>query len=349
MINQKNLLFDNLIFTLQANGGGSTYWYEILSRVSQDDFNLRELNYPSQELNRLYKLYYNDNLTRGYAPKLVDRYLERFRPPINPFSPEKVIFHSSYYRVLNAKNAKNVLTIHDFIPELYFNNLRKNYNKCRKKISLSAADSIICVSDSTKNDLLNFFPKVNSNKVSVIHNGVSGDFCHLNYTRQNYIMFVGSRFTYKNFRWSVKAVSLVKNMDLYIVGAKLNTEEYAYISSFKNLRYKVFTDISNDELNDLYNSAFALVYPSDYEGFGLPVVEAMKSGCPVIARNRSSIPEISPVNNLLLDDFTFDEFLDKCGKLFTDYENYQNSALKNAKRFSWDYSYEKHKSIYNSL
>ena len=162
-------------------------------------------------------------------------------------------------------------------------------------------------------------------------------------------MFVGSRFTYKNFRWSVKAVSLLKNMDFYIVGAKLNAEEQSYISSFKNLKYKVFTDISNHELNELYNSAFALIYPSDYEGFGLPVVEAMKSGCPVIARNRSSIPEISPAKNLLLDDFTFDEFLDKYEKLSSDYDNYQNNALNNAKRFSWDNSYEKHKSIYNSL
>ena len=115
-------------------------------------------------------------------------------------------------------------------------NLRKHYNKCRKKISLTHAESIICVSKSTKNDLLNFFPNVNPNKVSVIHNGVSEDFNHMNYTRKNYIMFVGSRFTYKNFRWSVKAVSLLKDMDFFIVGAKLNVDEQSYISSFKNLK-----------------------------------------------------------------------------------------------------------------
>lgn len=350
MLSQKNLQFDNIIFSLQKNGGGSTYWFEILKRAYFDEFNFQDLNYSNSLFNSHFKSFLN--LREQCNDPIVfekKRLFERFRKPSKLFDKENYVFHSSYYRVMPDKFCNNIITIHDFIPELYYKSIKKNYNYHLKKNSLRNSEAIVCVSNSTKNDLLNFFPNISEKKICVIHNGASDDFVYTKNPRQNFILFVGSRFGYKMFEWAIKAVSSLETFDLVIVGSPLVDFEIAVLAKFKNLNYRVFTSISNTQLNQLYNSAFALIYPSEYEGFGLPVLEAMKAGCPVIARRTSSIPEIVPEDYLLLESYCIDEFSDKIEILKLNYDYYQSLGLIKASDFSWDKSYNLHKALYNSF
>ena len=129
-----------------------------------------------------------------------------------------------------------------------------------------------------------------------------------------------------------------------IVGAELEKEEQKLLD--KNLssdNYCHVGRISNYDLNILYNGAVALIYPSSYEGFGLPVIEAQKAGCPVIAYNSSSISEIIGETPLLMHRLDLQELLKKVNML-SDLELRKDvieKGIQNAKRFSWDDMYRK--------
>lgn len=109
--------------------------------------------------------------------------------------------------------------------------------------------------------------------------------------------------------------------------------------------------VSDEELNTLYNKAFALIYPSSYEGFGLPVIEAQRAGCPVLALNKSSIPEIIGNKDILVADEAVSSFIEKIDKL----KNLEfrkriiADGIENSNRFSWDNTYKGYLEIYKLI
>jgi mannosyltransferase len=116
-------------------------------------------------------------------------------------------------------------------------------------------------------------------------------------------------------------------------------------------RYIYIKNVSNSTLNIFYNFAHCLLYPSSYEGFGIPVIEAMKVGCPVIAMKSSSIPEISANAALLLDSLSVEK-----AKLFVAQledsafrKNIVEKGIENSHRFSWDKCYSEVKTLYKKL
>ena len=193
-------------------------------------------------------------------------------------------------------------------------------------------------------------------KVFVIYNGVSDTYRLLDdgsrYKEGDkpYLVFVGGRDGYKNFEVALN-IAKQSGMRLKIVGRKLSEEEQKHVADVLENNYEDLGFVSDEELNTLYNKAFALIYPSSYEGFGLPVIEAQRAGCPVLALNKSSIPEIIGNKEILVADEAVSSFIEKIDKL----KNMEfrkriiADGIENSNRFSWDNTYKGYLEIYKLI
>ena len=355
-----NLILDNIIFSLQDAGGISNYWYQLLKRIKKEeglkiylfDDSAKSSNIFRKELNLS-----NFELL-GKSPGLVGRYTN---PKINQLN-EKSIFHSSYYRYSKNNKHINVSTVHDFTYEHYFSGIQLYAHTNQKRKALAHSDGIICVSENTKKDMLHFFPELETKKIIVIPHGVGKQFHRLDLTKlkdENYfngrpfILYVGDRKAlYKNFLLAVKS-SNISGYPLAILGGSALTEkELIYINSkLKKEDYVHFSGVSNETLNKFYNLAHCLIYPSSYEGFGLPLLEAQSAGCPVIAMNTSSIPEVVEDSGILLEEESPQQIAKYIKKLSD--QNYREllvqKGYKNVKRFTWDNTFIKTLDFYKSL
>lgn len=344
------LFIDGIVFSLQKSGGISVYFSEIVKRLDcfySDDF-VFSCRYNNNLTLRDYNLHSKPIINRSVLPLSVDRFLDVTIPK------DTEVFHSSYYRLPKKNNAgvKVITTVHDFTYERFKHGLSAKVHHLQKKKSLLRSDVIICISESTKRDLLHFIPECKDKDVRVIYNGVSDDFHPINKNvmhNKKYVIFVGARAGYKNFLSLVHAIAPLDDINLVIVGGgDLTQDEFTVLSNILPNRFEFKGFISNYDLNLLYNHAFCLVYPSLYEGFGIPVLEAMKSGCPVIASNTSSLPEISKNAAILIDNISptsikhsiesLSETALRC--------NLIDKGLRNAARFSWDKTFDNLKEIY---
>ena len=196
-----------------------------------------------------------------------------------------------------------VLTYHDVIPEKFpeYNNL-DGFSHSHKQKLLNKTSKVIAVSENTKQDLLKLF-KISADKIDVVYHST-----HFSSykpvenssikTPETYLLYVGTRDNYKNFDVFLKDVAplLKKNIDLKLLCAgssPFNSTEDSLIHKLNIQKQVEHIKIESDEMfYRLYHNAIAFVYPSLYEGFGIPVIEAFACGCPVILSNRSSFPEV---------------------------------------------------------
>lgn len=272
------IIFDPIIYKLQKYGGVTVYFNELTKYVM------------------------STNVHATYISNCVSYVFRYF--PILKFSKEPIIFHSSYYRVCLGRNVKNVVTLHDFTYEMYETSWKKQFHIFQKKIALFLADGVVCISENTREDFKKIYPKIYSSKnVVVIHNGVSDVYCiDSNVELGSFAIFVGSRSGYKNFS---SALSSIVGLDLKLKvvggGPPTAVEKTEILELGLSSRVEFLGHVDENELNKLYNAAIALIYPSLYEGFGIPVVEAMKANCPVIAHRGSSITEIAGPKVQLID------------------------------------------------
>ena len=171
-----------------------------------------------------------------------------------------------------------------------------------KKASISRVDHIISISESTKNDLIEILG-VDETKISVVHLGVDTEAFNQKFItsiKKPYLLYVGKRDGYKNFEGFLKAFSKSTKLksELSIIafgGGLFSTREKKLIKENNLENYIIQIGGDDNKLIELYQNARAFVYPSKYEGFGLPPLEAMAAGCPVISSNTSSMPEV--INN----------------------------------------------------
>lgn len=348
------LILDNIIFSLQKAGGISIVWENLIRGIS-NKIPVKFIEYKNAERNiHRATLDIDTGLIQQHrSPSLI---LEQFRSPTIS-SNHPFIFHSSFYRLSNQPLARNIITVHDFIYEMTSNRLSLS-KKIRCKLTHNAiknSDYIVCISENTKADLLRLIPDVKSKPISVIYNGVSADYHKLKMSGEgkyrDYLLFVGGRLGYKNFDFAIEMAASSRHK-LLICGNSLNEEEIKKLNNkLGTSGYEFHLRPSNEQLNIYYNSVKALLYPSYYEGFGIPVLEAQRAGCPVIALNTSSIPEVSGETPLLMNSLTESEFK----KALSILDNYSatleitNSGLENSKRFSWEKMAKGYLSLYNSL
>lgn len=348
------IYLDNIIYYLQKSGGVSVVWTELISRLLYDNENVRFLQYCKQPDN----LFYND-ISIPQDKLLFLRSLclpiQRYLPLLLPSVKDTSLFHSSYYRYSANPNVVNITTVHDFTYEYFSSGLKAKLHRWQKFSAIRHSKFIICISENTKKDLLKFLPDVNPDKIRVIYNGVSDDYhqiktySHTSDLLVPYVVFVGARSDYKNFSFTVRSLVGTK-YHLKIVGNPLTRVEISFLNdTIGSSNYSYAGRVSNQELNVIYNNAFALMYPSSYEGFGIPVLEAQKAGCPVIAYNASSIPEIIGNTPLLLNKLDLQE-VHKCFEIIEDECSRLkiiNDGLENAKRFSWENMYSQVHQLYD--
>lgn len=303
------ICYDYQIFAAQRYGGISRYFYEIASRISQ--FNGHDVKIISP-------LYVNQYIRRGslavggiYFPhishtgRFINRINRTFSKPFYQWLRAVDVFHETYYanQEIKLKRAAHVVTVHDMTPEKFPEHFRQpEVARDIKITAVSRADHVICVSENTRRDLIDIFG-VDERNTSVVYHGSSllpTDSPKEKFTgHRPYILYIGGRWRYKNFERLLRAYAcsyrLSSEFDLYCFGGgKFGRSELAIMESLKIKKRSVKQFSGNDKtLAELYTSATAFVFPSLYEGFGIPLLEAMSLGCPIVCANSGSLPEIA--------------------------------------------------------
>ncbi len=264
------------------------------------------------------------------------------------------IFHTSSYDLAKPKGSKFILTVHDVIIKAYpYGHNEHTISEVDQKLrkSLSEVDIIVADSYNTKSDLIKFY-EVDDSKVSVIYPGVnpilkiSTQVKEDRREKEDFILFVGTLEPRKNVDGLIKAFTwLRKNSDikhkLYIVGMK----GWMFENIFKAYDESEFKEdiifkgyVKDEELRNLYRDAAIFVYPSFYEGFGFPIIEAFASGIPVVTSKTSSCGEIAKDGSLLINPDNYKEIAEAMLKIINDKdlkEELIRKGIDKAKHFTW--------------
>lgn len=337
------LELDNIIRNVQKFGGATTYWNELTARLPE--------------------------LLPG---EIVHTTGSRYARLFSPKSRAKV-FHSSHFRVSSSRGVKNVTTIHDLIYEKGLGGGRgKLLNLYERKKSVARADAIICISESTRRDLYECYGRVIGSKpVHVIHHGCtrlparvpnagsllqSDRDSRLGLANGDFFMFVGGRAGYKNFDLLLQAFATggfgKQGLRIVCTGADFSNAERERLAHLGLSDFVVSTGFTDPgTLGELYSVARALIYPSAYEGFGLPPLEAMSVGCPVICADSSSLPEVVGDSGILIDPKSAEHLADAMGRILDDQTRsfYSRAGLTRANQFDWRRSAQEHAKVYESL
>ena len=366
---RNKVLLDNIIFNLQKIGGISNYWYNLLKESAGNN------NIFYFEDKYLNKNYYRSLIElpderivkdRSILPLKIKRYL--FVKNINKCFD---LLHSSYYRYVKD-DIKNVTTVHDFMYEKYLSkyNFKRIVHSLQKYLALKHSDYIIGVSKNTLDDMLRYFPEFRDKKMRVIYHGINNDFYPVEKKNDftiiqnqklydnSYFFYFGNRRGYKNFGLLIQAYSnlLKNNKDIPALviagGGDFDKEELKLLMEKEVLSNIIkLKKIDNNELNLLYNYCSGLIYPSLYEGFGMPVLEAMKAGSPVICSNSSSLPEVAGEAAIFINPDNISELESALYYLLDDDTRKEliKLGLKQSRKFSWGETYKETLEVYNSL
>jgi len=286
-----------------------------------------------------------------FPPMLADRVWNSLHLfPIERFTGKVDVFHTSNWAQPPTKAVK-VSTVHDITPILYpethtkkvIQNFTRNVRLVRKECAVVLADS-----KATKQDLVTHCG-FSEDTIKVIYLGVTSEFepvtnnVSLRKVKDRYgitgeyLLSVGTQEPRKNLSKVVEAFTkLNPDMQLVLVGKKGWGSEERGVDSKKIIATGF---VSDKDLPSLYSNATAFIYPSEYEGFGLPVLEAMACGCPVITSNVSSLPEVAGEAGICVNPHSKEEIMMAIKKVVSDnkiQKQMKEKSLKQAKQFSWE-------------
>lgn len=282
-----------------------------------------------------------------------------------------VVHATEFLSFDNGLKIPQVLTVHDLTMIKFPTHRGKEairHGKILKKACLNA-NQIISVSHSTKKDLIDLFD-INPDKISVIHLGANKNFRRLQNQNESkkallkykinfpFILFLGTVEPRKNIKNLLLAFekfsenSQFKDARLIIIGKKgWNSEEI--FTTHDSLKFKnkvLFLDfVPNEDIIHFYNQAILFCFPSLYEGFGFPILEAMACGCPVLTSNISSLPEVGGNAAYYINPQNIKEIADAMQKILVDNimrENMVKLGIEQAKKFSWERCAEETHKVY---
>lgn len=345
---QKQLTLDSVIFGLQRFGGISNYWARLLDHATVSPHLSTRLVLPSQVVFREFDPAWNRHRVplRETIPCRIARYL---RAPVD--DPDG-LFHTSYYRLPQRRVSRYIVSAYDFTYERYRSGLARHVHSMQKLASLRQADAVLCISQATKQDVLEFCPGIEPAKLHVTHLGVDATMFFPDPAptagEESTVLFVGQRTGYKRFEIAADAVRQCERLRLGVVGPPLSVAERSLLQAKLGDRWVEFGPVGTAELRRLYSSVLAFIFPSDYEGFGLPVLEAMACACPVIAANAASLPEVGANAALYAAEQRADDYaraLDALGDSATRSAQVR-AGLARAAEFSWSKTFDRTLAVY---
>ena len=367
------ILYDGQIYRYQTAGGISRYFASIIGRLPRD-YEPTLLawalngNLPAHPNLKVYE--YGGRLPRVerfsfrlgvQSARLKDRLLAG-RLARGRFD----VFHPTYYNLLTGRRvgsyrAPTVLTVWDMIHELFPREMDPTGEHAElKRRAVLAAQRVICISENTRRDLLERYP-VPEERVVVTHlaSEIDASLAHgpEPVPARPYFLFVGQRSPYKNFdgllRAFARVISSNPGLALCVVGPPFEADEAKLIADLKLAGHvESYGHASDAHLAKLYRCSRALVYPSLYEGFGLPPLEAMSCGTVAVVADTSSLPEVVGDAGVLFDPRRDDELIHTLLRLAEDdaaREELIRKGRLRASQFGWDKTAAQTVEVYRSV
>ena len=354
------ILYDHQVFTGQKFGGISRYFFELMNH-SKDLFEydvsgIYSENEYIKPLN-LYKIFPLKFYFRGKGR--VTSLLNKSNSIRKIKKKNYDIIHPTYYDPYLLKYIKKiplVIDVHDMIFEKMPEYFNSNDNTAMKKRDyFIKSDVIIANSQKTKDDLIAIHHEIPEKKIKVIYRGEVFSEYKQNPKKQDYVLFTGQRGAYKNFGRFIDAVAtLLIRYDLRLIctGQAFTKDECALLHQYKIADKTKAVFASETELQDYYAKALVFVFPSLYEGFGFPILEAFASGCPAVLSGASCFPEIAEDAAVYFDPYSADDMREKIEKVILD--NSLQSILiergfERVKYFSWEKTVKQTYQLYCEL
>lgn len=365
-----HVLFDHQIYCNQNYGGISRYFYELSCKLTLMGnkctnsilFSENEFTWdPAQFHARKFIPFHFKGRAR------IKEYLNR-RASIRMlregnFDVLHPTYYDTYYLGLNRPERPLVATFHDLIHEKFASRYPKHLKNIRQVTAdrialLQSATAVIAVSESTKKDIVEHY-RIDPMRIYVTH--LAGSLPVPD--RQpdpswgDYILFVGNRQAYKNFDTFISAIAplLRKEKNLKVIcagGGGFSKTELGLINYLNIFTQVCQIPINDQKLATLYSHALFFVFPSLYEGFGIPILEAFSCGCPAILSDKSSLPEVGGNAALYIDPESTTSILAQVEALYYSpalRELYRQKGLCRAENFSWTATAQKTLNIYESI
>jgi glycosyltransferase involved in cell wall biosynthesis len=362
------ILYDHQTFTIQNFGGISRYFSELLrqGKITNDN----QLNLSLLYTNNENLIFENDYTFKKFFPNINFKGKARLQILLNEnYTKQKIrqnnfnIFHPTYYDTYFLNELKGrpfAITFLDMIHEKFSSNysqLKNNVIKNKKKI-IENTTRFIAISETTKNDMVEIYG-INKDQIDVIYlaNPLSGIFNEMQrITPKPYILFVGGRSGYKNFNFCLESISIIlKHNDIILVcagGGNFSEDELILFSKHKVLDHVIYKEINQNVLYNLYKNAEAFIFPSLYEGFGLPILEAFSCGTACLLSNGGSLPEIGSDAAIYFDPNNSVSIKNAVNEVLNNNDK-KNEIISNGfirlLDFSWEKTYEKTITYYKTL
>jgi len=363
------VVYDHQIFINQQYGGISRYFFELIKELNlMNNMDVKTSllfsnNHYIKDLDIIKNInFFPDKNVRGKKSLLSQ--INQIYLIHQLKQREFDIFHPTYYNPYFLKNIGNrpfVLTVHDMIHEKFADMFpSKDKISEQKKLLVEKASKIIAVSESTKKDLVEIYG-TDESKIEVVYHGssmvVDDNIIVDIELPSKYILFVGGRTIYKNFIKFINSISklLIEDKGLFVVcigSGPFNSEELELFDTINIKNQLIQFDLDDEKLSFFYKNALLFIFPSLYEGFGIPILEAFSCKCPLVCSNTSSLPEVAGDGAVYFDPYDSNSIYEAVKQVLEDADIRKlivEKGTERLKEFSWKKTAVETKRIYQDI